>query len=478
MLKQIQKQQQQQQLTPQQIQLVKLIELPSAELEERIIREMEENPALEVDVNADENSSDDLDLEIPKEDEHNDEYEQDDDIPDYKLQTNNYSDDNRRDEIPFSAGVSFHEHLLDQLALQSLTKKQRSIAEYLIGNIDSDGYMRRDLEGIINDMLFQTGAESTEEEMQEMLRLIQEFDPVGVGAGTLQECLLLQLRHKEMNENNKLAIKVLTDYFEEFSKHHFEKIVKKLDISEEVFKEILQEIVKLNPKPGSNWGVFYEKNKEQIIPDFMLETQDDEFLLSLNTGHLPALVVSPAYSHMIDEYKADKQSKSRPQREAFNFMKQKTDAARGFIDAIQQRQTTLINTMDAILRFQHKFFASGLEYDLKPMILKDIAEMTGYDISTISRVSNSKYIQTDFGIFPLKSFFSEAMQTTEGEEISSREVKAILSDCIEKEDKRRPLTDDALNKILQEKGYVIARRTVAKYREQLGIPVARLRKEL
>ncbi len=478
MLTQIQKQHQQQLLTPQQIQLVKLIELPSAELEERIIREIEENPALEIDVNADESAADDS-TDVPKEDEMTtEEYERDDDIPDYKLQANNYSAGSKREDIPFSAGVSFHEHLLDQLALQSLTGKQRITAEYLIGNVDTDGYMRRDLEGIINDMLFQTGIEASEEEMREMLALIQEFDPAGVAAGTLQECLLLQLKRKETSENNRLAIEVLTDYFEEFSKHHFEKIVRKLGITEEVFKEVLQEIVKLNPKPGSNWGVFYEKNKEQIMPDFILETQDGEFLLSLNTGHLPPLVVSPAYSRMLDEYKADKQPKARPQREAFNFMKQKTDAARGFIDAIRQRQTTLINTMDAIVRFQHKFFVSGLEYDLKPMILKDIAEMTGYDISTVSRVSNSKYIQTDFGIFPLKSFFSEAMQTTEGEEISSREVKAILAGCIAKEDKRKPLTDEALGEILQEKGYVIARRTVAKYREQLGIPVARLRKEL
>ncbi|MDR1698497.1 MAG: RNA polymerase factor sigma-54 [Prevotellaceae bacterium] len=478
MLNQIQKQQQQQQLTPQQIQLVKLIELPSAELEERIIREIEENPALEIDVNNSENPADDLTVEIPKDDERTDEYERDDDIPDYKLHTNNYSAGSKREDIPFSAGVSFHEHLLDQLALQSLTERQRTIAEYLIGNIDTDGYMRRDSEGIINDMLFQTGTEASEEELQEMLALIQEFDPAGVGAGSLQECLLLQLRRKEMTGNNKLAIKILSEYFEEFSKHHFEKIVKKLGISEEQFKEILQEIVKLNPKPGSNWGVFYEKNKEQITPDFILETQDDELLLSLNTGHLPALAVSPAYSRMLDEYKADKQPKTRPQRDAFNFMKQKTNAARDFIDAIEQRQNTLINTMDAIVKFQHRFFASGLEYDLKPMILKDIAEMTGYDISTISRVSNSKYIQTDFGVFPLKSFFSEAMQTTDGEEISSREVKAILTDCIAKEDKRRPLTDDALSEILKKRGYVIARRTVAKYREQLGIPVARLRKEL
>jgi RNA polymerase sigma-54 factor len=430
MLKQIQKQQQQQTLTPQQIQLVKLIELPSAELEERIIREIEENPALEVDVNNSEQPEDEQENETSQEENDSEEYERDDDIPDYKLQINNYSDDNRREDIPLSAGVSFHEYLLDQLSLQSLTDRQRSIAEYLIGNIDNDGYMRRELEGIINDMLFQTGAEATEAEMRQMLAVIQELDPAGVAAGNLQECLLLQLRRREMTETNRLAITVVADYFDEFSKHHFERIVRKLGISEEVFREVLQEIVKLNPKPGSNWGVFYEKNKEQIIPDFILETQDEEFHLSLNTGRLPALVVSPAYSRMIDDYKADKQPKSRPQREAFNFMRQKMDAAGGFIEAIKQRQHTLITTMDAILHFQHRFFLSGLDSDLKPMILKDIAEMTGYDISTISRVSNSKYIQTDFGIFPLKHFFSEAMQTTEGEEISSREIKAILTECI------------------------------------------------
>ena len=486
MLKQKLQQKLLQKLSPQQIQMIKLLEVPTLQIEQRIKKELEENPALEEGPEDDDEmqSGEDLEDQYNEEDKDHDEftlddYIEEDDIPEYRLQTNNYSrDDDKKGEIPFSVGSSFHEHLESQFNLRDLTEKQKILGEYIIGNIDEDGYLRRELENIVDDLAFLQNVTTNEKELEEVLEIIQDLDPAGVGARTLRECLLIQLAIKDRTQGSiKLAYSILDLYFDEFSKRHYDKITSKLGITEDELRNAIEEILKLNPKPGSVFSDSFTKNSHQIIPDFILDLTEDGFDLHLNSRNLPELRLSSSYNEMLHSYIKNKNQK-KEMKEAIMFVKQKIDSARWFIDAIRQRQNTLLLTMNAILEYQQEYFADGDETKLKPMILKDVAEMTGLDISTVSRVANSKYIQTHFGILPLKFFFSEGLQTDSGEEVSTREIKRILQDCIENEEKRRPLTDERLTEILQEKGYQIARRTVAKYREQLNIPVARLRREI
>ncbi len=485
MLKQNLQQKLLQKLSPQQIQMIKLLEVPTLQIEQRIKKELEENPALEEgpdyeDVHNEEQEDGDYeDNDRDQEEFTLDDYIEDDDIPDYRLQTYNLSkDDEKRTEIPFSGGSSFHEFLESQYGLRDQTEKQKILGEFIIGNIDEDGYLRRELENIVDDLAFLQNISTTVEELEEVLGVIQDLEPVGVGARTLRECLLLQLAKKENRQpSEQLAYSIIDNYFEEFSKRHYDKIIARMGISEDELKQVIEEILKLNPKPGGFYSDPYSKLSQPIIPDFMLEHSEDGFDLQLNSKNVPELRLNPAYSEMLQAYNRQKGDRKQ-MRDAIVFMKQKIDSARWFIDAIRQRQNTLLLTMNAIFEYQQEYFIDGDETKLKPMILKDVAEMTGLDISTVSRVANSKYIQTHFGIFPLKYFFSEGLQTDSGEEVSTREIKRILQDCIDNENKRRPLTDERLTEILQEKGYQIARRTVAKYREQLNIPVARLRKEI
>jgi RNA polymerase sigma-54 factor len=465
--------------------MIKLLEVPTLQIEQRIKKELEENPALEEGEDNEEiqaEEPDDEEFEDKDKDQEEftiDDYIDDEEIPEYRLQAKNYSkDDDKRMEIPFSAGSSFHEHLASQLILRDLTEKQKILGEYILGNIDEDGYLRRELSNIIDDLAFLQNINTTEEELNEVLAIIQDLEPAGVGARTLRECLLLQISKRD---NSSPAIRnaymILDQYFEEFSKRHYDKIVSRLNITEEDLKTAIDEILKLSPKPGSAFGDTYSRSAQQIIPDFILEINEDALDLHLNSRNLPELRLSRSYNEMLQAYSRSKGNR-KEMKDAVMFVKQKIDSARWFIDAIRQRQNTLLLTMNAILKYQEEYFIEGDETKLKPMILKDVAEMTGLDISTVSRVANSKYIQTHFGIFPLKFFFSEGLQTDSGEEVSTREIKRILQDCIGNEEKRRPLTDEKLTDILQEKGYQIARRTVAKYREQLNIPVARLRKEI
>ena len=469
-----------QKLSPQQIQVIKLLEIPAIQLEQRIKRELEENPVLEMasdspDIedngpdNEEQNNSDEFSLE---------DYMEDDEIPTYRLNVNNYSRDDKVSEIPFSTGISFNEFLIEQLGLTDLNDDQKKIAEYVIGNIDEDGYLRRDLLSISDDLAFALNIDISEKELAEILEIIQDFDPPGVGARDLQENLMLQIQRKKGKDSTCLAAKIIQDNFEEFTKKHYDKIIRKYEISEEELKSAIDEILKLNPKPGSSYSNPQSKINQVITPDFILDNIDGELELSLNQKNVPELRLSGTYMNMLRAYTENKKSAPKGQKDAMVFVKQKLDSAKWFIDAIRQRQHTLLITMTEIINFQKEYFLDGDETKLKPMILKDIADLTGLDISTISRVSNSKYIQTHFGIFPLKYFFSEGMQTDTGEEVSTREIKKILQDCIDNEDKRKPLTDEKLALILKEKSYIVARRTVAKYREQLGIPVARLRKEL
>jgi RNA polymerase sigma-54 factor len=449
------------------------------QLEQRIKKEIEENPALEE--GSDENSDESIDDVAAKEEQQVtlDEYEYDD-TPSYKLNSNNYSKPELKPDIPFSVGFSFHDYLENQLGLRDLDERKEELALYLIGNIDDDGYLRRKLEAIADDLAFSQNIKTNEFELLEILRMIQDFDPPGVGARDLQECLILQIETKDQNiPEVVLARKILKHHFDEFTKKHFDRIIDRLDINEKQMKDAVDEILKLNPKPGSGYSDPHSKVAEHVIPDFILDNEDGELHLSLNSRNVPELKVSKTYSEMLETYSGSAKGKTSGQmKDAASFVKQKMDSARWFIDAIKQRQHTLMSTMEAIIDYQRLYFQDGDEMFLKPMILKDIADRTGLDISTISRVANSKYIQTHFGIFPLKYFFSEGMQTDSGEEVSTREIKKILEECIESESKRKPLTDDELAEILQKKGYQIARRTVAKYREQLNIPVARLRKEL
>lgn len=480
MLKQSFQQKLLQKLSPQQIQLMKLLQVPSVELEQRIKEELEANPAL------DEGREDDFEDEYQPdsaegETDNNDDFDiadylSDDDTPDYKLSSRNKGADDDEKDVPLGSGKTFQELLQSQLGLRNLEENQRTLADHLIGNLDDSGYLRRELPAIVNDLAFTQNIQATTEELEEILLVIQDFDPPGVGARDLRECLLIQIR-KVVNrtEEVSLAEVVLEKFFDEFSKKHYDKIIKRLGIEDEELKAAVEEIVRLNPKPGNS---LRETNKsiQQVVPDFLLQVEDDEFRLQLNQRNAPELRVNKQYREMLEAYSKDKSAKK--DKEAILFVKQKIDSAKWFIDAIRQRQQTLMVTMNAILEYQAEYFLSGDETKIKPMILKDIAEIVGMDISTISRVANSKYIQTPYGTFLLKTFFSESLSTESGEEVSTREVKKILKDSIEGEDKRKPLTDEKLAQLLKEKGYNIARRTVAKYREQLDIPVARLRKEL
>lgn len=484
-LKQQLQQKQQQRLSPLQMQVIKLTELPNVELEERIKQELVDNPALDEgreDSDDPQDIIDDVNYEdsdnITQEDIALGDYLTEDDIPDYRLNNYNSSDKISREDIPFSSAESLHESLIEQLRLTELDEESEKVAEYIIGNIDENGYLDRPLSAISDDLLFQQNLDIPSDRIRKILNVIQSFEPAGIGACDLQECLLLQLRRMNESDIVKQAIIVIEKYFEDFSKRHFDKIEKGLNIDEEELKQIIHLIVTLNPKPGNNWGDALSLTMNTIIPDFIVETYNGELFLSLNNRNIPELRVNRDYSEMLKGYSENKKSMTTEAKNAALFVKQKLDSARWFIDAIKQRQETLQRTMQAIVDLQYDFFLTGDESSLRPMILKDVAELAGYDISTISRVSNSKYVQTNFGIYPLKYFFSESMQNDAGEEISSREVKAILRECIENEDTKKPLTDDKLTDILKEKGYVIARRTVAKYREQMNIPVARLRKNI
>ena len=483
MLKQSLQQKLLQKLSPQQIQLIKLLEIPTLQLEQRIKKEIEENPALEEGTDGFEEDYQEEDdyQDDPDNDEFSvEDYIEDDEIPNYKLQASNYSKDDEHREIPYSEGASFHEFLRGQLMLKmDIDEEDKMLSEYIIGNIDDDGYLRRNLKNIVDDLAFSQGIRTNETKLYMLLKRIQELDPPGIGARDLQECLLLQIERKDNKRPSvQHAEKILRHHFIEFTKKHYDKIIKRLNINREELREALDEILHLNPKPG---GVFSDPtaaNIHAIIPDFILETINGKLEISLNGRNVPELHISQAYSDMLKDFARDRKNKSKQDKDAITFVKQKLDSAKWFIDAIQQRQATLLLTMNAILDYQYDYFLEGDERKLRPMILKDIAEQTGLDISTISRVANSKYLQTDFGIFPLKSFFSEGMQTEDGEEVSTREIKNILKECITNESKRKPLTDEKLTNILKDKGYLIARRTVAKYREQLDIPVARLRKEV
>ena len=486
-----------QKLSPQQIQLMKLLQVPTANLEERIKEELEENPALEqseeghedsYDETNDEFSSTEADEEYDNEPDGSDsDYENidiseyvrdgDDDIADYKLRDDNYPEDDDKKTVPFKTETSFYEMLQDQLGMLKLDEKEQKIAEQIVGSIDEDGYLRRETAAIVDDLAFRQNVITTEEEVESVIRRIQKFDPPGVAARNLQECLLLQLnRMQDEGKEVSIAIKAISKYFDEFTKKHYEKIQRGLDLTDEQLRDVMQQIVKLNPKPGGNIGGM-NKAESYVVPDFFIFNNAGKLELTLNSRNAPELRISEGYRDMLKEY--DRGSKKdRRQKEAVLFIKQKIDAAKWFIDAIKQRQHTLLSTMTAIMNHQYEFFLTGDETMLRPMILKDIAEKTNLDISTVSRVANSKFVQTEFGTYRLKFFFSESLSTESGEEVSTREVKKILSDLIEGENKRKPLSDEHLTEMLQQKGYNIARRTVAKYREQLNIPVARLRKEL
>lgn len=485
-----------QKLSPQQIQLMKLLQVPTANLEERIKEELEANPALEID-EGDHKDEDEFADEFAGNTEEPDNYDEQDsstddydsidvteylhdddgEIAEYKTRSDNYSDDDDKYQAPVRTETSFYEVLESQLGMLKLNDKQRSIAEHIIGSIDEDGYLRRDTPAIVDDLAFRQNLDTNEAEVNEIIALIQQFDPAGVGARDLPECLLLQLkRQRQEGKNVDKAILAIEKHFDEFIKKHYEKIQKGLNLSDTELKEVMQQIIRLNPKPGGNLGSV-NKAESYVIPDFFILNQNGKLELTLNSRNAPELHISEGYKDMMKEYSRGSK-KNKQQKDAVLFIKQKIDAAKWFIDAIKQRQFTLLDTMTAIMDYQSEFFLTGDETHLRPMILKDIAEKTGLDISTVSRVANSKFVQTEFGTYRLKFFFSESLTTESGEEVSTREVKKILSDLIEGESKKQPLSDEKLTEYLQEKGYNIARRTVAKYREQLNIPVARLRKEL
>jgi RNA polymerase sigma-54 factor len=475
-----------QKLSPQQIQLMKLIQLPTQAFEQRLLEEMNENPALEAgkedEYEADEFANEDYDDyddaesdRIEADDINIDEYLSDDDTPDYKTQVNNYSEDEER-ETPFASPISFHQDLINQLNTFILNDEEREIAEFLVGSIDDMGYIRRSVADMVDDMAFTQGIYTDEVMVEKMLHVIHELEPSGVGARDLQECLLLQLKHKTPTEYVDLAIDIIENQFDAFTKKHYDKLLQKYAVSNEQLKKAIHEIERLNPKPG---GSYTGNNKvtENVVPDFAIRIVDGELELTLNGRNAPSLHVSKDYQEMMQTYK-DSRDKSSAQKDAVQFIKQKLDSAKWFIDAIRQRQETLFVTMNAIMHYQEEYFLDGDETKLKPMILKDIADMVGLDISTISRVANSKYVETPYGTKLIKEFFSEAMKNDQGEDVSTLEIKKILQNTIEEEDKKKPLPDDQLAEILKEKGYPIARRTIAKYREQLDIPVARMRKKI
>ncbi len=474
-----------QKLSPQQIQLMKLIQLPTQAFEQRINQELEENPALESGKeeksSLDDDFSDDYDGEsdsenIEAEDINIDDYLSDDEVPDYRTRANNYSPDDDEKSIPYAAGISFNQYLINQLNTVYLNDQEWAIAEFLVGSVDESGYIRRPLADIADDLAFTQNIYCEVKDIERVLKIVQELDPPGVAARTLDECLILQLKRKERTSNIELAISILDKSFEQFTKKHYNKLLQKYDINEDELKEAVSEIEKLNPKPG---GSYAGGNKviEHIVPDFSIKITDGELELTLNGRNAPELHISNEYSNMLAGYKSAK-DKTKSQKDAVMFIKQKLDSAKWFIDAIKQRQQTLYITMNAIMQYQKEYFLSGDERKLRPMILKDIADTIHMDVSTVSRVANSKYVDTPYGTKLIKEYFSESMKNEEGEDVSTREIKSILESVISDEEKKKPLTDDKLAAMLKDKGYPIARRTVAKYREQLGIPVARLRKQI
>ena len=461
----------QQKLSPQQIQMIKLLELPTVQLEQRIKQEIEENIVLEEEpVSEEEEQPQQISV---------DEYLREDDTPSYKSRINNFSKDDKQRPVYLTEGRSLSEYLVEQLGYRNLSERDMRLATYLVGSIDEDGYLRRDLESIADDIAFTVGIETSAEELERLLGVIHELEPAGIGARDLRECLLLQLEQQPLDTRPKrLARKILTNYFDEFVKKHYEKLMSRLQISEEDFREAIAEIRRLSPKPGNLYAEGGTDTTPYIVPDFILDYQGGHFQLSLNSYNVPEVRINRRYVEMIRDMVGSDGRVKEKDREAVQFVKSKIDSAKWFISAIKQRHDTLMRTMQTILDYQQEYFKDGDRAKLRPMILKDIADRTGLDVSTISRVVNSKYVQTQFGIILLKSLFSEAMQTDSGEEVSSYEIKTILKECIDEEDKRRPLTDETLMDILNSKGYRIARRTVAKYREMLGIPVARLRKQI
>lgn len=482
-LKQQQVLKQTQRLSPLQMQVIKLVELNTVEVEDRIKQEVEENPALEAGENELSGDPDNEDSEIKESDLSQEEiilgdYFSEDDIPDYRLNGSNQKGDQSFIEYNNYDDKSLNDFLLEQIGLLNLDERKQMIAEYIIGNIDENGYLQRDLQSISDDLLFQQQIEATPLQLEDVMYEIQDLDPPGICARNLQECLLLQLDRYEPTHPVKQAKKILSDYFDEFSRKHYDKIMRQMGITEKDLRDAIHEIISLNPKPGNSLGGTLQTVMNNITPDFIVESYNGVVSFHLNNSNVPSLKVNRNFSEMLRGYIDNKTSMSADDKQAMLFMKQKVDSAKWFIDAVKQRQYTLQRTMEAIVALQYDFFLTEDESQLKPMILKDVAERTGFDISTISRVSNSKYVQTNTAVYPLKYFFSEAMQTNEGEDISSREVKKILKESIENEKTSRPLTDDQLTRILNEKGYVIARRTVAKYREQLNIPVSRLRKKI
>ena len=488
---QTQSQQQVQTLSPQQVLAVRLLELPAVELEDRVRAELLENPALEEgreEDSANDEYAGDTDTQSPEDGGDTDydslsDYLTEDDIPDYKLQENNRSRDEKPEEIPFSDTTSFYETLKEQLGELDLTPHQRQLAEYLIGSLDDDGLLRKSLDSIGDELAIYAGIEATPQELEDALRVVQEFDPPGLGARSLQECLLIQIRRKMERQQPspepllKVERDIVADCYDEFTRKHWDKIQQKLGIDKDTAAQAIREICRLNPRPGASLGETIGKNMQHIVPDFIVETEDDGTItMTLNSRNVPQLRMNREFSDMLEEHTKNRANQSKESREAMMFLKQKMDAAQGFIDAVKQRQHTLTVTMQAIIDMQRPFFLEGDESLLRPMILKDVAERTGLDISTISRVSNSKYVQTNYGIYPLKFFFNDGYVTEGGEEMSVREIRKILKECIDGEDKTKPYTDDELTEMLKQKGYPIARRTVAKYRQQMNIPVARLRR--
>ena len=469
MLKQGLELKQTQKLSPLQIQTIKLIELPIQELEQRIRKELEENPVLDEDVQS-ESEEDQAPREVSLS-----EYKEDDSIPGYRLRSDNYSKDERPQYNTFSVKESFTQSLQEQLGYRSLSEHQYAVASFLIGSLDDDGYLRRSIDSVVDDLSFRANIETDEQEVLDMLKIVQEFDPAGVGARDLRECLLLQIRHCKKTPEVENAIRILRDHFNEFTSKHFQKIMTRMNLSEAELKAAIAKILKLNPSPGGQIDDSYTDQAQQIVPDFQLEYKDGELLLSMPRFSVPELRVNRKYADILMEAS---NSSEREKKEAAAFVKKKIDSAKWFVEAIKQRHNTLSSTMQAIVDYQHDYFVDGDESHLKPMVLKDIAEKTGFDISTISRVVNSKYIETHFGIYSLKYFFSEGLENQDGEEVSTRELKKALQECVDNEDKHKPYTDDELVDKMTEKGYKVARRTIAKYRDQLGIPKARLRKEL
>lgn len=459
---------QQQKLSPLQIQTIKLIELPVQELEQRIRTELEENPVLDDTPDPDKEPDENQDISI-------DELKEDDYIPDYKTRVRNWGKDERPEYNTFSVKQSFTQSLMDQLGYRSLNEHETSVATFIIGSLDTDGYLRRDLETLVDDIAFRIGITTDAREVERLLNIIQEFEPAGVGARDLRECLLLQLKTLKPTEDVLVARQIVDKEFDEFSKRHYPKIMSRLNISEEQLKAAMGRIVKLNPSPGGEIDDSYNDQLQQIVPDFILEENDGVLSIAMPRFSIPELRVNKRYADMLMNAKG---AGERAQKEAASFVKQKLDSAKWFVEALKQRKNTLEKTMNAILEYQYNYFLDGDESNLRPMVLKDIAEKTGFDISTISRVANSKYIQTHFGIFPLKYFFSEGLENNQGEEVSTRELKKALQECVDSENKKKPLTDEQLVVEMSRKGYKVARRTIAKYRSQLGIPLARWRKEL